>query len=306
VDILKDPAAPKKSVATPLSILALIIAFSALWLVFFGEKVSVATINSSREIPFLDNNTLNVGYGSYPPYTIEDLKEPENPQVQGFSADIIREIASRASPPLEVHWHKFSFTTLKADLESRKFDVIADPVFFTVPRAKDFLNSIPYSYFGIAAGVVAIKETRFKTFSDLDDSNVTIALAEGWTSSEYARKHLKKPKFLSIATDGSAVQQLDAVITGRADIALNDVPTIMQFVAAHPKKVKAIWITSPPSMVPGGFLLRKDSMELKNFLDASLEILIVDGTLVKLDKKWATQAFLPSFQPIPGQGLVGE
>ena len=148
---------------------------------------------------------LRVGYGGFPPYTIIDPKESDpTKRVKGFSVDLVDEIAQRCSPPLKVEWHNFSWETMKADMLSGKFDLIADPVFQTIPRAMDFGLSDPYSYFGIAVAVVRKDDNRFKIFSDLDREDITIALAEGWTSSEYARKNLSKPKFKSVSVGGDA------------------------------------------------------------------------------------------------------
>lgn len=250
------------------------------------------------------SGTLRVGYGVFPPYTMVDLNEKnENLRVKGFSVDIVNEIARRHSPPLRVEWHRLNWDTLKADMLSGKFDFIADPVYQTITRALDFRVVVPYSYFGIAVAVVRKDDERFEKFEDLDRGDITIALAEGWTSSEYARTNLTKPKFKSVPVTGDAFNQLDEVILGRADVALNDVPTVIQYVRAHSDKVKALWIDNPPSMVPGGFMVKKDQQELAQFLDAAIRIIVADGTLFAIDKKWKSYGYLPNYSTVPGSGL---
>src|SRR5580693_166549 len=61
---------------------------------------------------------LRVGYSGFRPYTIIDLHADANQGVTGFCADMINEIASRQTPPWTVEWHKVTFETLKADIES--------------------------------------------------------------------------------------------------------------------------------------------------------------------------------------------
>jgi len=247
---------------------------------------------------------MRVGYGGFPPYTVLDLNNPDqSKRVSGFSVDLVEEIASRYTPPLKVEWHKLNWETLKHDVDSGAFDFVADPVFQTIPRAMDFELSEPYSYFGIAVAVVRKDENRFQKFEDLDRSDITIALATGWTSSEFAEKSLTKPKFARVSVEESAFNQLDYVAAGRADVALNDVPSVAQYVREHSDKVKALWLENPPSSVVGGFMTRKGETELRDFLNASTRTLKADGTLLRLDKKWKTYGSFDVPQRISGEGL---
>lgn len=253
-----DPVVEKKSGQNTLSIIAIVIALlalaSQLWHETKPPKNDSASVSAtSRWQRSKSNGILRVGYGGFPPYTVVNANETDtSKRVTGFSVDIVNEIASRHVPPLKVEWQQFSWDTMKADLATDRFDFIADPVFQTIPRAADFSFTEPYSYFGIAVAIVRADDNRFKQFRDLDRPDITIALAEGWTSSEYARANLSKPKFKSIPVTGDAVNQLDEVLLGRADVALNDVPTVLQYARAHKDKVKALWLNTPPSSVAGG------------------------------------------------------
>jgi ABC-type amino acid transport substrate-binding protein len=305
-----DPVAPREPVRT-LSYIAVAVALIALFicgylLVRHGETAMVATNPTDRWTKIKRSGVVRVGYGGYPPYTIVSTDPGKTGQpVTGFSVDIVNAIASRTTPPLKVEWHQFSFDTMKADLEADRFDFIADPVFMTVARAGDFTFSAPYSYFGIAVALVRADDDRFRNFSDLDRNGLTIVLAEGWTSSEYARAHLEKPTLKAVPVTGDATSQLDEVLAGRADAALNDVPTVLQYVRAHPGKVKGLWLENPPSSVAGAFLMRQGDEQLRNFLSAGIYILQADGTIDQIDRKWNSLGFFPSLQLHPGAGIIG-
>lgn len=291
---------------SPLNLAALM--FSALALVLAGFAVlrEPSLPHSATTVDRLDSvrtaGTLRVGYGGYPPYTIAGSS---GAAPTGFSVDLVNAIASRASPPLKVEWHQFSFDTMKADLAADRFDFIADPVFMTVPRAQDFNFTVPYSYFGIAVGLVRADDNRFTYFSDLNREGITIVLAEGWTSSEYARANLSKPTLKSIPVTGEATSQLDEVLAGRADVALNDVPSVVQYARAHSGKVKALWLHAPPSSVAGGFVLRPGDSKLRDFLSTSIQILQTDGTIDVIDRKWKSLGFFPELTLNPGSGIAG-
>jgi len=269
----------------------------------FGVNDNKEKTNALTEIK--KSKTLRVGYGGFPPYTIINPNESDpQKQVSGYSIDLLNEIANSVEPPLKIEWVRFSWETIQTELQSDKFDIIADPVYQTIPRALEFSFSIPYAYFGIAVAIVRKDDNRFKTFNDLNREDITISLAKGWTSSEYAYKYLTKPKFKEVPVTGDAFNQLDDVMLGRADVALNDVPTVIQYAKAHSKNVKAIFIDNPPSSVPGGFVTRQDELELLNFLNTSIYILMASGTLEKLDEKWKTYHHIPNISKKSGAGLM--
>lgn len=248
---------------------------------------------------------LRVAYGGFPPYTIVDPKEPDaNKRVSGFTVDMINEIANRSSPKLKVEWYNLNWDTFRADMLSGKFDVVADAVYATVPKAQDFAFTEPFSYFGLAAAIVRIDDNRFKTFHDLDRADVTIALAQGYVSTDFAKQELTKPTMKLVTVGKDAFTQLDEVLLGHADAALNDVPTIVQYARAHPTQVKALWVEKPPSWAVASFVTRREDSELNAMLSTDIRILKVDGTLDRLDRKWKALGFLDKQTFQPGAGLV--
>jgi ABC-type amino acid transport substrate-binding protein len=264
----------------------------------------VEKINAFTEIK--KTKVVRVGYGGFPPYTIINPNEKDpSKRVTGYSVDLINEIANLADT-LKVEWVQFNWETIQTELQSGKFDVIADPVYQTIPRALEFSFSVPYAYFGIAVGIVRKDDNRFKTFNDLNRNDIIISLAKGWTSSEYAKKYLTNvpsKNFNEIPVSGDAFNQLDDVWLERADVALNDVPTVAQYAKANSKRVKAIFIDNPPSSVPGGFVTRLGEHDLLNFLNTSIYILMANGTLERLDEKWNTFHHIPYIPLKPANGL---
>ena len=248
---------------------------------------------------------LRVAYGGFPPYTIIDLNETdENKRVRGFAVDMIEEIAKRHEPPLKLEWHQLHWETMRADMLSGKFDLLVDAVYQTVQRASDFGLSEPFSYFGVACGLVRKDDNRFKTFQDLDRDDVTIAVAVGWTSTEFAKRHLKKPKWIDVVVGESPFVQFDEVLNGRADVALQDVPTLVQYARAHKNKVKVLWLDKPPTMVAGGFATRLEDRDLLDFINAGIRILKVDGTIRRIDEKWKGLGYYEKVDLVPGTGLT--
>jgi cyclohexadienyl dehydratase len=252
----------------------------------------------------LRERVLRVGVGGFPPYSIINPSEADpNNRFTGYSVDLVREIAARAEPPLRIEFSQVNFETMKVELEQGRYDVIVDPIYKTVSRGGDFGTTIPFTFTGVACAVVRIDESRFETFADLDDPNITIALAVGWTSTEFAKQHLKNANFLEISVAGSPFEQLDAVMSGRADVALQDTPSVAQYVSSHPGKVKALWLDNPPSLVAAGFLTRRSDRDFTRYLSNAIEVLRADDTLRRIDAHWRTYGYFERPLLDPGQGL---
>jgi ABC-type amino acid transport substrate-binding protein len=96
---------------------------------------------------------------------------------------------------------------------------------------------------------------------------------------------------------------MDEVLFSRADVALNDIPTVVQYVRAHPDRVKALWVDNPPSWVAASFVTRREDVQLLTFLNTALRIIKVDGTLSKIDEKWQALGYLDKPTLVPGAGL---
>jgi ABC-type amino acid transport substrate-binding protein len=289
------------AISMSVAVLSMIVSLSAL---YHRNAVSNQVARQSALSRIKQEGILRVGYSGFSPYTIIDPKEPDpEKRVKGFAADVVNEIASRSVPKLKVEWHIFTWDTLRTDMLSKKFDFIADPVYQTIPKALEFSYTEPYSYFGIALGVVRKNEKRFKDLQDLDHPDITLVLAEGWVSSDFAREHLKDAKFRFIPAGSDAFVQLDDVLLGRADAALQDSPSAVQYAKAHPDKIKVLWVDHPPSIAPGGFSVRHEDNDLRDFLNTSIRVLKADGTMSRLDKKWKTYGYFQAEKFEPAEGL---
>ena len=306
----KEPKSLLHYLSIAAAALAVAVSFAALAYSRYGSQGHSSGARDSKE-SVLDKikrtRTIRAGYSNFRPYTILDPKAKDpDAQVTGFCADMIKEIATRQSPPWRVEWHKVTFESLRADMESGRFDVFADAVYMEVPRTADFGFTIPFSYFGVAVALVRRDEERFRRFEDLNREDITIALAEGWTSTQFARRHLLKPKFKLIIVGDDPFVQLHEVAAGRADVALQDIPTVLQYARAHPSQVKALWVDDPPTRVPAGFMTRQGEGDLLRFLDGTILSLQADGTIRGLDEKWHALSDFPEPVLRPGAGLKQE
>ena len=277
-----------KSVHSTVAWLALAIATvaGALSLLSISIKPQTTqTISSTQTLTLLDriNKTgeLAAGYGVYPPYTQED---PNTRQVSGYSVEIIEQICRELH--CKVVWHRFNWDTMSADLKRGEFDVIADPIFETIPRAREFAFSASYASFADGIAVVKIDDDRFTSFDDLDRPDVTIAVGQGWASETLVKARFTKAKIDSVQTATDLLQVFNELVSGRADVVVADGADAQRFVKEHSDKFKALWLDNPPAFMPAAFALRPDDTKGAAFLTVVLHNLQSTGVLEGLARKY--------------------
>jgi ABC-type amino acid transport substrate-binding protein len=238
-----------------------------------------------------ETGVLHAGYGVYPPYTQED---PNTQAVSGFSVDIINHIASELK--CEVVWHRLNWNTMSADLKRGEYDVIADPIFQTIPRGREFAFTEPYAYFADGIAVVMASDTRFTDFKDIDRQGITVAVGQGWASEVLVRSQFTRASIVPIQTTTDLLQVFNEVIAGRADVAIADAADAIRFVQEHSKDVKALFLDNPPAFMPAGFALRPNDSRGAEFLTICLRNIRATGVLEGIANKYE----LPSRTDLEG------
>jgi len=291
--LMKDNTSPTGArIAFGLAVVAVVISLAG----FFSKKPQVGSVGPPA-LPGLvarinSSGELHAGYGVYPPYTQED---PNDKKVSGFSVEIIEQIAKELK--CKVVWHRLNWNTMSADLKRGEYDVIADPIFQTVPRAREFAFTRPYAYFADGIAVVRKGDVRFTSFDDLDREGITISVGQGWASETLVKTRFTKPKIVSVQTATDLLQVFNEVLAGRADVAVADGADAERFVKEHPDAVKALWLDSPPAAMPAGFALRLSDPQGAEFLTVCLRNFEASGVLEGLVRKYQ----LPSFKPKSSQ-----
>lgn len=278
--------AKKHSVATAtLSIVAMLIAMVALVRPAFFSSSRDATSDGTDPQGLLQRiettGELHAGYGVYPPYTSED---PNTGRVTGFSVDVIIEIAEQID--CTVVWHRMNWNTMSADLKRGEFDIIADPIFQTIPRAREFAFTEPYAYFADGIAVVRATERRFTDFDSLDRKGIRIAVGQGWASETLLKARFSEATLVPVQTGTDLLQVFNEVLGGRADVAVADGANALRFVSEHSGEVKALFIDNPPAFMPAGFALRPTDREGAEFLTVCLRNLKATGVLGALARKY--------------------
>lgn len=265
-------------------------------------------LSEASKMKIHGEGTLNIGYIGTSGFVMENNQRGEkDTPVAGLCVDLMNEIANRANPNIKIKWVNTTKDTLAQDLLNGTIDMVADPVFIDVNRSSSCGFTIPLCYIGVAHAVVRANDNRIKNFSDLNNSDLKISVVQGTPSSNFAQTHLDKPKFFETHATGAgtnAKMQVDDVVQGRSDVALLEGNVAIEEVLELDGKVKALWIESPPSMVPAGFATRLDDLYLRDFLNTCLLDLEAEGLISGLELNWQTMAYYKNLDLNPGSGIT--
>jgi ABC-type amino acid transport substrate-binding protein len=237
-----------------------------------------ATASASVMDRVATDSKVKIGYLVFPPAI---TKNQTSGEIGGHLIDTIKEIArlSKWTPEfVETDWA--GFTT---GLDSGRLDISVVPTFVTVPRALSIYFTKPLFFAGNSA-IVRAGETKITTLASIDKPEIRIAVTQGEAGDEYAKANFKKAKITSFpGSDQSAAFQ--AVVAGRADIALGDAYATAQFAKANAAKVKDLFAANPYNLTPVSWAVKKGDDKLLNFLNSSIEALDYQGRLREFEQK---------------------
>lgn len=242
-----------------------------------AQQPNQSTASTSILGQVITNSKIKVGYLVFPP-TI--TKNQTTGELGGHMVETIKEIArlNKWTP----EFIETDFAGFTNGLDSKRFDMSIVPTFVTVPRALSVYFTKPLFYAGNSA-ITKAADTRFTTLESIDQPNINIAVTQGEAGDEYATANFKKAKITRFP-GGDQSLAFQAVIAGRADIALGDAYVTTQFAKANPQ-VKDLFADKPYNLTPVSWAVRRGDDEMLNFLNSSLEALDFQGRLREFEQK---------------------
>jgi ABC-type amino acid transport substrate-binding protein len=265
-----------------LSSLFLILVFTAL-IAFSGCKQTKSGNNNLQSYSdtmqrIQKDGVLRVGYVVYPPTVIKD---PNTGELSGHFVDAVRFMADVMK--VKVQFIEATWSTFVGGLQSGQYDLSVAATYRTIPRAMAVAFSSPIIYIGNGA-IIRKGDARFKSLTDFNQDGITIAVAQGEASHEYAREHFTKAKLIVLSTTDLS-QPLTEVLAGRADVGLADAWTTSQF-AAKRHDVVDLFSGHPYDLTPVGWAVRQNDQEFLNFINTSIDYLMSTGRMEEWEAKY--------------------
>ncbi len=239
----------------------------ALMLAMIGADARPGAAQTLQDI--VSRGEIKIGFIPAPPGTIKDANTGE---LSGFYVDGIREIAKMMN--VKAVFVETTWGTFVAGLQSGQFDMAIAGTFATVQRAMVVSFTKPIFYLGYGA-VIRVNETRYKSLDDMNTAETRIAVVQGGSAEDFARRNMPKAQIVTLAT-GNLTAGFVEVVAGRADVSLEDAFTINAFVAKQPT-VKNLFADNAYNFTPIAWTVRRGNTDLLAVLNTGIDILTSTG-----------------------------
>lgn len=209
--------------------------------------------------------------------------------VEGFNIDLAHEIGKRLGATVEITAAQWS--GLLPAMQAGTYDFLVAPTTVTEERTRSLLFTEGYLntdfQFLVMQGTPAV--TSLAGFK-----GKVIAVNKGSAYDQWARD-LTEQVGWEVQSFGTNTDAVQAVLTGRAfaNVAGN---TVAAWAAKQNPRLQLSYLHSTGNVFAMPF--RKDSVALRNKVEAAIECMKLDGTMVALSEKWF------GVTPTPGSAAV--
>ncbi len=154
----------------------------------------------------------------WPDYYGVSLRNPKTQQLSGVDADLALELGKDLG--VKVTYVDSSFAQLIPDVTGKRCDVAMFAVGIT-PQRTDKLRFTPPTLVSDIYAITTRNNRRMKTWADIDQPGVVVAVMRGTLHEPVMRASLKAAQLLVVETPMAREQEVEA---GRADVFMTDFP----------------------------------------------------------------------------------
>jgi len=225
----------------------------------------IAMVGCSSESE--EKNILRVGMElKYPPF--ETIDVDGNPE--GVSVKMAEALGKHLGMKVEIV--DTAYPSLIPALESGNIDIIISSMTINEKRLEVVDFSDPYTTSQLM--LLAYKDSKVKSYKDLNDSDVIISCKTGTIGALWAAVNAPDAQIKNIDEEASAVLE---VAQGNADVFIYDPLSIVKHQKNFPEATVAI-LEPLPNTQGWGIALRKGEDDLKEKINAWLKDAKTDGT----------------------------
>jgi ABC-type amino acid transport substrate-binding protein len=207
----------------------------------------------------------------YPLYYAISYRNPKTGVIEGIDADLAKELAKELGAKLEIV--ESSFGTFIADLQANKCDIGMFGVGATLKRAQSVAFSDPYLITSIYA--IVHKGGPIKTWDDIDQKGVRVAVTLGSYIEPFMRKYLKKATLDVVSPPATREGELMA---NRADVIMTDYPTAVK-VTSEFDWAQTIAPTEKLRLTPYSYVVPQGDQIWLNYVNLFVRVIKLDGRL---------------------------
>jgi cyclohexadienyl dehydratase len=214
--------------------------------------------------------------GDYRPFSYRE----EDGSYSGLDIEVVGQIAQALAA--RVVYVPTTWPSLMHDFTAGQCDMAVGGVSVSLERQKQAAFSEPYLVDGKSAIARCADLARFTDFDSIDQSSVRVIENPGGTNERFARAHLKNAQ-LRIHTDNLSVFQ--ELLAGRADVMITDTSETLVQHKLHPE-LCTVSADHPFQYGEKAYLLPRDDLAFKAFVDQWLHLARANGTLAAISNNW--------------------
>jgi ABC-type amino acid transport substrate-binding protein len=256
-----------------------LIALLVLVFSFAGCSKNVDKVTGNN---LFEDNTIRVGYISYPPGFIVD---PNTKEKSGIFNDVLVEIAKRKG--LKINYkEEVTWATMIEALKTHRVDLIGNPVWATKERRENADFSVPVYYSPIGIYVRADDDRFNDDRKKINDPKIKIAAIDGEIGMSIAQQDFPKAQLNPFPNNIDIAQLFLEVQSKKKDVVFAEPMFAYDYMQKNPSKLKNIAIVSPIRNYPNCFMYDKGANNIGEFLDKEIVAMIKDGTINRIIAKY--------------------
>lgn len=211
--------------------------------------------------------------GIYEPFSYHD----DNQVLVGYDVEVAQAVAKALG--YEVKFIESKWDGLLAGLPIKRWDIVANQVWWNDERNKDF--SLSDSYMDAGAAVLVQDDSSIHTIEDLKGKKAAVSLTSAY-------KPLVEDITSEFVINDDFIATTQLLSAGRIDFLVNDAQAIGRYLYKNPQSgLRAIkWEEAGVHKVV--FALAKDNQILTEEINATLATLHTNGTIDAIYKKYFT------------------
>lgn len=240
-------------------------------------KPAPATLNNEDTLTMIRRKgRLDVGLSLFTPWSMHD----KDGKLIGFEIEVSKKLAEDLGVQLELH--PVGFIETLADLNNKRFDIVATGLYATPGRALTVNFSDPYSHSKIE--VIASRSVMKgeNDMEDFDKPEITFGIVSGTIYGDYVTDNFPKAK-QQMFEDETAM--LEALADGKIAAGISASPT-PEFVSKHSDGKIYKPFRSALGQLGESFAIRKGDVDFLNFLNTWIRYYEETGWLKRERKYW--------------------
>lgn len=260
-----------------------------------GRGLAPATAvaeKTSGIVNVVNTGTLRCGHVNWRPYYYVDLKDGNN-QPTGLNYDLMTEIGKILD--LKIAWvEEIGWGNIGEGFKTNRYDAVCTSMWVDSAKLKNLSLSRPIFYSAPQLFVRA-DDTRFDGNVDrINQPDVKIAVIDGSPLFRFVKERFPGATVVTLPQMVQDAEYLMNVTTKKADAAIMDPEEIKPFMAANPGQLKPIADIPPMRILPHVLAFPQDDLQLTAMMNGALQILIDNGVMEKIGKKYGVSFLVPA------------